>query len=102
LKLRGTTRWTRTDADRLEASATAGLRAEDRGPRPGVRVRLRPVLELVARSPRAESADVRPVVVGPLELIFGGERLLVPVLVLLDDAEVDEGAVPDVAKCHFA
>ena len=67
------------------------------------RVRLGPVLELLAALPaRREPAHVRAVasVVRPLELLLGGVRLLVPVLVLFDDAEVDEGAAPDLSYTH--
>jgi hypothetical protein len=78
-------------------------RAHRRGLRAGVRVG--PVFELVplAGRPRVQAPDVLPVaVVGPLQLLLGRVGLFVPVLVLLDDAEVDEGAAPDVTKSHDA
>ena len=49
--------------------------------------------------PRSEPADVRPLGVGALELLVGEVAVLVPLL-LLGDAEVDEGLVPDVGEAH--
>src|SRR4029077_290795 len=44
-------------------------------------------------------AHVRAVAVGPLD-VLGYVPVLVPVLVLLGDAEVHERAIPEVSKAH--
>src|SRR5579862_4022408 len=63
--------------------------------------RLGPVVVLVPATPRRQPADVRPLAVALLEALLGGVSVLVlPVLVLLGDAEVDERAVPEVAEGH--
>src|SRR3972149_2838511 len=56
----------------------------------------------LARAARCEPAHVRALarVVAPLQLLVRGEPVLVPVLFLLGDAEVDEGAIPDVREAH--
>src|SRR6185437_7530316 len=51
--------------------------------------------------PGGEAADVRPLGVCTLKLLVGEVPVLVPVL-LLGDAEVDEGLVPDVGEAHLA
>jgi hypothetical protein len=67
-------------------------------------MRLGPVLEFRAPAPRSQPAHVRALAVGigALEILLGGVGFLVPVLVLLDDAEVDERAAPDVSDSHGA
>src|SRR5581483_890391 len=73
---------------------------DDLGSRHG-RLRVGPVVVLVAVAPR-QPADVGPVVVGALELLVRDVAVLVPVLVLLGDAEVHERAVPEVGETHGA
>src|SRR2546421_303736 len=51
---------------------------------------------------RRDPAHVRALRIRPLEVLVGDVAVLVPVLVLLGDAEVDERAVPDVAQPHPA
>src|SRR5690606_8008642 len=62
-----------------------------------------PVLELrPAAAARVEAPHVGALAlaVPAVELLLGVEGLVVPVLLLLDDAEVDERAIPDVADTH--
>src|SRR5262249_59925992 len=47
-----------------------------------------------------QAANVRPFGIGALEVLVGDVALLVPVL-LLGDAEVHEGLVPDVCEAHY-
>src|ERR671912_437323 len=71
----------------------------------GRRLRIGPVVELPAvRAPAGrQPADIRPFRVRPLELLVRDVPVLVPVVfVLLGDAEVNEGSVPDVGKGHRA
>ena len=101
LKLRGTTRWTRTDG-------CAGRRFDRPRPcRPENRracawrgLGLCPVLELGPPTARREPAHVRALAIRALELLVRDVAVLVPVFVLLGDAEVDEGSVPDVCEAH--
>ena len=80
--------------------ARLGGRPEDARPRVRRRLRIRPVVELLAAAaPVREAAHVRALGVRTLELLVGDVPVLVPVL-LLGDAEVDEGAVPDVCEGH--
>ena len=65
------------------------------------RLRIGPVVEVPLAPPRRESADVRPLGIGPLKLLVGDVAVLVPV-VLLGDAEVDERPVPDIGEAHLA
>ena len=93
-------------ARRLEVAqsraAGARARAEDARPLRPARLGVGPVVVvLAAAAPRREPADVRPLGVVALELLVGEVAVLVPVL-LLGDAEVDERAVPDVAKAPSA
>src|SRR5205814_305502 len=60
--------------------------------------RVGPVVELAFTSPRGEAADVRALLVGPLELLLGCV-VVVPV-VLFGNAEVDERPAPEVRKSH--
>src|SRR6476646_8069189 len=55
---------------------------------------------VVASAAARQPADIRAVVVRPLELLVRGVAVLVPVVVLLGDAEVDEGAAPEVGEAH--
>src|SRR5204862_2792368 len=67
----------------------------------GSRLRIGPVVELAVAPARRQAADVRALGVAALEVLVGDVALLVPVL-LLGDAEVDEGLVPDVGEAHGA
>src|SRR5581483_8984602 len=86
----------------LDAAQPPRLRRRTEDARPGVRRRLGigPVVELLPpAAAMRQAADVRPLGVGPLELLVGDVAVFVPVL-LFGDAEVHEGAVPDVGKGH--
>src|SRR5438874_7075516 len=89
---------------RLDDGSSA-LGAEDsraRGRARLGRLGIGPVVEVAAVRPaRCESAHVRPLGVAALELLVRQVAVLVPVL-LLGDAEVDEGLVPDVPEAHRA
>ena len=105
LKLRGTTRCTLRRTPGVGARLDA--RAARRPQRPRVvravaRLRVGPVLELARPAARRQPADVRALAVGALELLVRDVAVLVPVLVLLGDAEVDERAVPEVGEAHGA
>src|SRR5579884_2979618 len=92
LKLRGSTRWTRTELGPGSASTTAR--------RPHVaRLGIRPVVEVTGASTRREPAHVRPLGIRALHVLVGEVALVVPVL-FLGDPEVDERLVPDVSKAH--
>src|SRR6266540_7056873 len=67
----------------------------------GARLRVGPVVELAIAAAWGQPPDVRPLRVAALEVLVGDVAVLVPVL-LLGDAEVDEGLVPHVRKAHFA
>ena len=115
LKLRGTTRCTldaRARRRRRVGAAGQGPGSGRRGDRLGAARghdglavrrcrRCRSSPRTPALSPR-QPAHVRAVAVGPLELLVRRVPVLVPVLVLLGDAEVDERAVPEVGKAHCA
>jgi hypothetical protein len=47
-----------------------------------------------------EPADVRPVRVRALELLLGLVRLVVPVLVFLEDPEIHQRSIPNAAETH--
>ena len=64
--------------------------------RPGLVLR-EDVVELVAAA--AQAPDVRPLAVAVLDLGLGG-RLVVVVVIVLGEAEVDEGAMPGIAESH--
>ena len=75
--------------------ALARLALADGGRARGRRVGLglRPVVEVLPAPARRQPADVRPLAVALLEALLGGVAVLVlPVVVLLGDAEVDERA----------
>src|SRR4029078_13688227 len=62
------------------------------------RFRLRPVVEVLPAPTRRAAPDVRPLAGALLEALLGGVPVLVvPVVLLLGDAEVDEGPVPEVS-----
>src|SRR5204863_1676346 len=65
----------------------------------GSRLRVGPVVELPVAPPRRQAADVRALGVAALNVLVRDVAVLVPVL-LLGDAEVDEGLVPDVGEAH--
>src|SRR5438046_79193 len=65
----------------------------------GSRLRIGPVVELAVAPARRQAADVRALGVAALKILVGDVAVLVPVL-LLGDAEVDEGLVPDVGEAH--
>src|SRR5213079_2891830 len=74
------------------------------GPRDGawfLGVGVGPIVEFLSPAARRQAADVRTLAIGALELLLGDVAVLVPLVVLLGDPEVDEGAVPDVCKAHF-
>src|SRR5262249_27349929 len=63
------------------------------------RLRIGPVVELALAPARCQAAHVRSLRVAALEVLVRDVAVLVPVL-LLGDAEVDEGLVPDVGEAH--
>src|SRR5439155_19130751 len=88
--------------DALDAAKPARLGRRPENARPRVRRRLGigPVVELLApAAPVRQAAHVRTLLVRTLRLLVGDVAVLVPVL-LLGDAEVHEGAVPDVGEGH--
>src|SRR5437588_966185 len=90
------------DADGAWAAVDAaqpGCGTQDGGAVVRLGVGIGPVVE-IAPAARCEPAHVRPLGVGPLELLVREVALLVPLLVLFGDPEVDEGPVPDVGKAH--
>src|SRR5438093_593290 len=63
-------------------------------------LRLSPVVELGPPAARRQPAHVGPLAVRALELLVRVVAVLVPVLRLLGDPEVDEGAVPELGETH--
>src|SRR5262249_25056572 len=64
-------------------------------------LRIGPVVVLFPAPPR-KPPHVGAIVVRALELLVGDVAVLVPVVVLLGDAEVDERTAPEVSKAHGA
>src|SRR4029079_15396324 len=88
------------DAVRL---ARAGSRRRQPRRRRGALLRLgiRPVVEiLLPPAARRQAADVRALAVPAGQTPLGEVAILIPLVVLLGDPEVDEGAVPDVCEAH--
>src|SRR5437764_614651 len=85
----------------LDAPQAARLRRGAKHARAGARrLRVGPVVELLtAPPPRREPAHVGPLCIGALQVLVREIAVLVPLL-LLGDAEVDEGLVPDVGEAH--
>src|SRR4029079_8494766 len=89
----------------LDTTKAAWLRLPWRRPqdaRPLVRrlLRIGPVVEVLAAGAAGrEPPDVRSLGVRALQLLVREVAVLVPLL-LLGDAEVDEGLVPDVRESH--
>src|SRR5205814_324362 len=65
-----------------------------------LRLRVGPVVEVVLPAARGQPPDVRALAVRALEVFLGEVAVLIPFVVLFGDPEVDEGAAPDVSKCH--
>src|SRR5581483_1656989 len=97
---------TRRVRDRFDLrSCIAEPRRADRRRTDGLRVGLglRPVVVLVPAPARRQPPDVRALAVALLEALLGGVSVLVvPLVVLLGDAEVHERAIPQVAQRHGA
>src|SRR5437763_5254166 len=85
----------------LDAAQAARLRRGAKHARAGTcGLRVGPVVELLtAPPPRREPAHVGPLCIGALQVLVREIAVLVPLL-LLGDAEVDEGLVPDVGEAH--
>ena len=101
LKLRGTTRCTRTEPP--PTASSCGLRPVDGGRSSAVACaaasRIGPVVVL-GLAALVEPAHVRTLAVAAIELLLRVERLLVPVFVVFDDAEIDERPIPDLSNSH--
>src|SRR5215216_1669143 len=81
-------------------TAAVAARAQGGRRRRLLGVRVGPVVEVLLPAPRSEPAHVRPLAVGAPQLLLGEVAVLVPVVLLLGDAEVDERSVPNVCKSH--